>query len=348
MNNQENKITLKEVVVYIIKCFKYLKTNAVTILVTSFLFAIVGLYISWVSKPKYEANLSFVLSTGASGNKLSGLASQFGLDLSGGGGDAFSDENMIGLICSDRMIKNALFSSIENRSLINILCAHLKLNENWSKRTRTSNAFPFPKQVEELTGVQDSLVNEICDLIRKQILVVSKPDKKEDIFVLEVTSTDETFAVGLANKLVDVTSKFYIATKVQMASRNLGLIEKEADSLRNLLNNRVYNTDDELDKTYNLNPTKQVGRSNYQKSQISLTVVTSAYAEVLKNLELARITLQRETPLFQIIDSPKSPLKMIKKSRLLGTIGGGILGAFLCMIILIVVKVFKNLMSETL
>ena len=347
MTNQESKLTLREIVIHFINCFKFLKSKLITILVSSFLFAMLGLYFSWVSTPKYEANVSFVLSTGANGNKLSGLASQFGLDLSGGGGDAFSDENIIGLISSNRMITDALFTSPSKNgyNLINILCSNLKSPDGWNKQPRTYKAFPFPQKVDELTAVQDSLVNEICDLIRKQLLIVSKPDKKENIYVLEVTSTDETFAVNFANQLVDVTSKFYITTKVQMASRNLFLIEKEADSLRNLLDVNVNKTGNELDKTYNLNPTKQIGRSNFQKSQINLTVVTGAYAEVLKNLELARITLQRETPLFQIIDYPRSPLKRIKKSRLLGTLGGGFIGAFLTMLLLVIIKVFKNLMS---
>jgi len=63
----------------------------------------------------------------------------------------------------------------------------------------------------------------------------------------------------------------------------------------------------------------------------------------LKNLELAKITLLRETPLYQIIDEPSLPLLQERPGKLMSLIIGGFIGAFLIMMYLVVRRILKGI-----
>lgn len=134
---------------------------------------------------------------------------------------------------------------------------------------------------------------------------------------------------------MDQTAKFYIETKTSLAKQNLLMIQQEADSLRQLLGMTIVSTAAETDRTFNLNPALQQQRSSVQKGQFRTTVLGTAYGEVIKNLEIAKITLQREKPLYQIIDMPNEPLKKNKLSKQKGLIYGGLIGTILMSLVLL-------------
>ncbi len=348
MNGYNEKLTLKEVVILFKNNINFLFSRWVLILLSGVAFGLLGILYAYISKPQYVAATSFVLSNGSKSSGLSGLASQFGLDLNAGENDAFSDENIISLMNSNKMMKKSLFGIPlgSNQPLINLFVKETALDLIWKKNPRTTNAFPFPNTPDALTNIQDSLVREVIETLLKTTLVVYKANDKQSIFIVKTTSTNEFFSVNFTNFLVDNTSKFYISTKTLTASKNLKLIQNEADSIRNILYSSIETTASEVDKTFNLNPTRQVAKTGFQKSQFNVSVFSTAYGEVLKNLEIAKITLQRETPLFQIIDQAESPLKRVKKSKLLCLIGGGILGGIGCIIALLFIKAYKHLMRQ--
>lgn len=51
-----------------------------------------------------------------------------------------------------------------------------------------------------------------------------------------------------------------------------------------------------------------VHRSSGQFTQAQATALGASYNEVMHNLEVAKINLQTETPLYSIIDEPELPL----------------------------------------
>ena len=73
---------------------------------------------------------------------------------------------------------------------------------------------------------------------------------------------------------------------------------------------------------------------------------TAILIELVKQTELAKVTLRKETPLIQIIDHPIFPLKREKTGKLKGLIIGGFVFSFLIVFMLIIKKVFKKIMSS--
>ncbi|QEC68029.1 hypothetical protein FRZ67_12210 [Panacibacter ginsenosidivorans] len=344
MEASEKEITLKEFVHKIKESFKFLFSKWLIISIVAAVAAGIGVITAYVISPVYSATVSFVLSNNSSpAGGLMGFATQFGLDLGSNGSDAFSGDNIITLMGSKKMVQEVLLKKPDNKTtLLNTITQNLKLDKKWDETDRTKNMYPFPDAASKMTPIQDSLFREVCKVIQDKMLDVSKPDKDKNIYEVKTTSKNELFAFYFTNYLVDATSSFYIDTKTSTAKRNLDMLQNEADSLRHLLGDVIVTTGAQTDQTFNLNPAYQVQRSGAQQSQVRAAALGEAYGEVLKNLEIAKITLLKETPLYQIIDQPSLPLLIEKPSKLLYLIIGGFIGAFLMMIYLILRKALTS------
>lgn len=326
--SNDDEISLKEVFLKIDSFFRFLLSKWLILLIAGIMGGGIGLLIAIYTKPTYTGTLTFVLSTGSKSD-LSGLASQFGFDMGGSGGnDVFSGDNILTLFKSEKMIRYVLFKKppVANDILANIIVKEWEWDKNWMKKKRTNNQFPFPSDTAKLTPVQDSLLREVYGRILKDALTVNRTDKKLSVYEVSTKTTNEIFACYLTRYLMDETAKFYIETKTSISKINLRMLQREADSLRGLLGGAISSTASEEERTFNLNPALQAQRAPAQKSQVRATVMATAYGEVVKNLEIAKITLQKETPIYQIIDEPEIPLKAKKASKLLYiVIGGGII-----------------------
>ena len=344
----KDSISFKDIINQVIIIFRYLLSKWLIILIAGIICGVLGILYAFFSKPTYSATLNFVLSSNStSSGGLMGLASQFGVNLGNDNDDVFSGDNIITLMKSRRMVQHALFAKPQNadRSLLNIYIKSEKLDEGWQKNERTEKAYPYPDDPSKMTMIQDSLFRTIYDELQKKWLDVSKPNDNESIYAVTTTSESDTFSYYLTKYLVDATSAFYIDTKTSTAKQNLDMLQHEADSLRNVLGGAITSAGSQTDYTFNLNPAYQVQRSGAQESQARAGALGQAYGQVLQNLELAKITLLKETPLYQIIDEPTLPLIMDKPSKLISLIVGGFLGGSLVCCFLVAAKLYKSLIT---
>lgn len=345
MSVEEKEISFREFILKISEWFRFFLSKWLLIILFSGLCAGFGFLYAYTSTPKYSASESFVLSNQASGSTggLMGLASQFGINMGGGETDVFSGSNIIALMKSGKMLKQVLFTKPEGKeTLINILCKQMKFDEGWEAYERTKGAFPFPDKLNNLTLVQDSLVRAVYNMVSEDMLSVIKPEKDQNIYNVTTTSSNEKFSFYLTKYLVNETSAFYIETKTSAAKRNLSMLTREADSIRLALGGAIVSTGSATDLTFNLNPAYQVQRSGAQQSQVRAAALGEAYGEVLKNLELAKITLLKETPLYQIIDEPVLPLLQDKPGKLVSMIVGGFLGGIIAIAFLVVRRLSQS------
>ena len=83
----------------------------------------------------------------------------------------------------------------------------------------------------------------------------------------------------------------------------------------------------------NINPLIKTAKVPYQKAMANLQANQAIYLEVVKQLELAKVTHRNKTPLIQIIDKPSFPLENNRLKFLnvliIGIFGGVILIVFL-------------------
>ena len=123
---------------------------------------------------------------------------------------------------------------------------------------------------------------------------------------------------------------------------NMAIIEKQTDSIRGILNGAITDVAVANDNTFGLNPALNVQRTSSTRRQIDVQYNVAILAELIKQTELARVALRKETPLIQIIDRPILPLKKEKLGKLMGLIAGGFLGGLLIVSILVFRRLYKQ------
>jgi LPS O-antigen subunit length determinant protein (WzzB/FepE family) len=92
----------------------------------------------------------------------------------------------------------------------------------------------------------------------------------------------------------------------------------------------------------NINTAYQTAAVPKIKNENDAILYGAVYAEVLKNLETLKLDLARETPIVQIIDSPRYPLKKDKLGKLKGIILGGLVGGIIITAYLLLMSYFKR------
>ena len=86
---------------YIKSLFTYLQKKWLIFIIVGLLGGLAGYFYAAMQKTMYKSKLTFALDEGSGGGNvggLSGLASQFGLNV-GGGKDIFGGENIIEIVC---------------------------------------------------------------------------------------------------------------------------------------------------------------------------------------------------------------------------------------------------------
>ena len=171
---------------------------------------------------------------------------------------------------------------------------------------------------------------------------VGKLDKK-NIISIKVKSKDELFAKVFNETLVENVNKMYVHIKSEKALQNFNILRHQLDSTNKALNLNVTGAAAAIDATPNLNPFQQALRVPLQRKSIDIQTSTTVYAELVRNLEIARVNLLKETPLIQLIDQPELPLEKEKISKPLYAFAGLFAGFFLCIFILLAVKIHSGM-----
>ncbi|MDO9254786.1 MAG: Wzz/FepE/Etk N-terminal domain-containing protein [Bacteroidales bacterium] len=348
---KSNEISFKEIINQGKEIWQFLWSKWVIILIVGLLGGAIGFTLSFIVKPKYTAKLTFAVANDKSNplGAYSGLASMAGIDLGGGGSDLFSSDNIMDLMKSKRMIENTLLSPIEvdgkNMTLIERYFTFKKLRKKWKKKSYLSNiSYEIKCDPAQFTRLQDSIIGTVCDDLSKTAISVGKPDKKLSIIESKITTTDEIFSKEFLQGLILNVSDFYIETKTKRLTQNVDILQSRADSLSDILTSSTLNIATLTDQ--NLNAAKAVVNAGKARKQIDLQVTGAVYTEVVKQLELSKVTLQKETPLIQVVDSPVYPLekKILRKS--IGIAVGGLLGGFLILAWLLGKRYYQQLMKE--
>jgi len=359
MQNAEQiseEITLKELIEKLGEWWRYLLSKWKLIVFFALVGAGIGLLYAFIKKPEYKAVVTFALEddkqAGGGLSSALGLASSLGIDLGTNAGGAFSGANLIELMKSRKMVQKTLLSScnINNNQLVlaNQLLSISKLDKALANKSAYYKDFTFPLNAkqENFSIPQDSVLFLLYDkLFEDNILSVSQKDKKVSIITVEVNSTDELFSKSFAENLVTNVAEFYIETKSKKAKNNVGILQRQTDSIRNELNLAITGVATSTDNTFNLNPALNVNRVPSTKKQIDVQANTAILTQLVTNLEMAKVTLMRETPLIQVIDRPTLPLKKDKPGKAKYLLLGGILAGFITAIYLVLRKVLKQLMQ---
>ncbi len=269
---------------------------------------------NYIKSPVHYARTTFVLdndtSSGSMGD-LSSLASLAGINASSfiEASSLFQIDNIQELYRSSSMLKNTLLSSakINDKEILIIerFAKAEKLINKWRKLGINLEDFKNKK----LSRLQDSLIKESIKLIKKEYLLVDKPSRKTTILEIGFFHKDELLAKSFNENLVSIVNKFYFDTKTLKTGANLEILKKQSDSVKNVLNESILVLAEKDQNIPYLNALDKISLIPYQKAMIDVQVNSAIYGEIVKQLELAKVTHRNNMPLIQIIDKPILPLE---------------------------------------
>ena len=355
---QESKISIADIKKVIKDYISFLWGKKLYVVAACIVGCIVGIVYAYIYKPTYTATYKFSIESKSSGGGgLSALSMLAGINSSSG---TFSGDNLVELFRSRSMVEMALLKPIivegdtmnllEYKILADSLrlkCDETKAIEDTSKPHIASICdvtFPYGQDRDSFSREQDSILMGITFEMMKKDIEIEKIDKKLSYANFSVKSKNERFAKEFSSAMINTVFDFYLRSKRENAQRNIAEFQSRADSIRIELNKSLYAAAHYRD--LNMNPSKSVLGVEQLKYQTDIQINTSAYSEIVKNIEVMKLDMAKSEPLIQEIDVPRYPLANDKKGKLKTGIKYGLGLGFLAMLVLCGIHFVQKLSKE--
>jgi len=356
-NIQEDEISLKELILKLQDWYRFILSKWVVLVAAGIIGGAIGVGYAFFTKPEYTASLSFALEdekSGAGGlSGALGLASSLGIDLGTSAGGAFSGANLIELMKSRNIVEKSLLNPItvngKTQSFAQYYINYNELNKDWGSNPLLKGVVFAPEaDRSKFTLQQDSILGKIYESVAgaNGLLSVAQKDKKISIISIEVKSTDELFSKAFTESIAQEVSSYYIEIKSKKARQNVEILQFQTDSIRAELNGAIVGVASAADNTFGLNPAMMVRKAPGTRRQVDVQANTAILTQLVTNLEMAKVSLRKETPLIQVIDRPILPLKKDKVGKLKSLLLGGFLAGFLTALVLVFKKLFASILAN--
>lgn len=339
---------------WIVKIKKVISANFKIVLLVVCVGAALGLAYSIFKPVRYNAEITFSVEDSKSigGGLLSSLGGSIGMDigsLTGSGNGVLSGDNVLSLLKSKSMMAECLKSpypvtnnssvtttnnivskdsnkqaAVTNYTIADRYADVYGLREKWAGNEKIGRAIYFG-QPDQNVRLQDSLLKLIIKRIEEKELSVVKPDKKLSFFNIAINTKDELMSLLITQRIIKIATDFYVDAKVGRLKNNINRLEKRTDSISNLLNQQTYSATEDARLLLNVNPADINAPVYSEISQRDKMVLTTIYAELMKNLEVSKAALIQETPTVQIVDQTGFPLERIETKWYEGILLGAML-----------------------
>ena len=339
MSLPNNTVALTDIIASAKNFIKFIQSKIKLLGLLIVLGGVLGLAYYFITSPKYQATATFIVEEKSSGSGLAGMAGQLGFDISsltGGNAGLFDGDNILEIIKSRNIIESVLLSKVDiadsanNKALADLYYESSGLkNKIAGKSNDLANLnFSNIKNGAGHTILQDSVLYMMIEKINKDNLNVQRTNKKGSIISISTNSTNPQFSKLFSERLLNETSEMYIKIKVGNLSSNINRLQNKADSLQALLNRTSYQS--AALNTFDANEAYKSSAVPEEMSQRDKLVLNTLYAEVVKNVEILRISLINQKPIIQVLDLPKFPLVNQQKSfliiELIGLLAGLVIG----------------------
>ena len=321
---------------WIVKIKKVISANFKIVLLVVCVGAALGLAYSIFKPVRYNAEITFSVEDSKSigGGLLSSLGGSIGMDigsLTGAGNGVLSGDNVLSLLKSKSMMAECLKSpyptaknTFSNYTIADRYADVYGLREKWAGNKKIGRVVYFG-QPDQNIRLQDSLLKLIIKRIEEKELSVVKPDKKLSFFNIAINTKDELMSLLITQRIIKIATDFYVDAKVGRLKNNINRLEKRTDSISNLLNQQTYSATEDARLLLNVNPADINAPVYSEISQRDKMVLTTIYAELMKNLEVSKAALIQETPTVQIVDQTGFPLERIETKWYEGILLGALL-----------------------
>ena len=327
---------------------------------TTILFAVLGIILAVVSPTKYTASSTFVpqLSEGQTNSSLGSLASLAGINLSAilGSQPQEISPSLYPQIAESVPYRLALLdatveSNTSFRDYILTQSGGVAILPLLKKYTIGLPGLLLNKQTDNNENLDTSLfqiTEQDKDLFEFLAQVVSiEVDDQEGLVSISVELADRMVAAQLAQAATDLLQSNIIAFKSQSARNNLDFIESQFESKRQEF--EEIQDSIAIFKDQNLNITSSLYQNQLTRLESQFTVTSSVFQELAGQVEQAKIQVNKDTPIFTIIEPVSVPLERSKPKRtmmvIVWTFLGGLFSVGWVLVKSPVLQIVKELQS---
>lgn len=336
------------IVLYQVKSLIFLGIKNVKIIaIAGVLGLLLGVGTAFFQKNTYSAYLSFLINENESTPiNLSSLAGLAGIGSIGSG--SVNEDKLMFLSTSRQIIGSALLRKFGSQTIADRFIKSYDLNKGFKKDSTLQSFSEFKNtSIDSLTFQENKALDIIIKFIADAKLLSIEGKKKAGlvaqnagIVTVNFVSSDEELAKVFVENIYQVLSVYYVNKTIQRHLRNYNLIKHRADSIKEILSDKEFSGAAYLDQ--NLNLAKMTGKVKIERTRRDLEMLNIMYGEVLKNLEVAKFSLESQTPMLQVVDYPTLPLKVKRASKLIFGFFGFVLLSSVCFVFIIIKQQLNN------
>ena len=376
MSKNENPITKQveddEISINFGEIWRALLKYKFVIAITALLFAILGALYSLTLNNEYEASVKMVpestdnKSGGGGGlGGLSSLAGLAGINIGGATGtDAIQPAMYPNIVESIPFLQELINAKIYNPKIEKwqVLKEYLKehqsnapiklydsekLEEDRAKK-QLSDADLKDLTIPSSPGQSIDFIN--IDLKEAHILnklksyIKVEVDKKTMFLTITCTLQNPVIAANLTSLVQNQLTRYIVNYRTEKVRKEMIFLTSRQDEARKRYDQALYTYSNYKDQ--NRNRFLNVAKTQEKKLQYEVDLAFNLYSSLTTQLSEAQIRVQKETPIFKILEPARVPLSRTSPKRSLITIGAMFIGIFVSLVIVFFKSVnLKDLLS---
>ncbi len=308
-------------------------------------------YVIWYGK-KYIATAAFAVegespASGLLSSSLS-IANQLGLQGSPGKNSTYTNNFFASLIQSRRVIKESLMQEATMDGKKDLLANHYInlyhwrtgsfIHKGWNKIPHMKNFAFTPKPLDQLSSLEDSILNVIYDdIIENNLVVVYDATTPFNVATFNTKSRD--YSMWMLKYMVAKSASYYMDNVYQLNRKNLGIADTRADSIGRVLKGLDYKVANMRDLSNNV--IRQKGLIGVTSAARDQSLLAAQYNAAVNNLELAKVTILTAAPILQVVDDPVFSTEVSFVRWYIAVIVAAFLAVFLGTVFLIISRSIK-------
>ena len=378
MSNNENQISKQvqddEISINFGEIWRALLKYKFLIAITALLFAVLGALFSLTINNEYEATVKMVpesadsKSGGGTAGGLGGLSSLAGLagiNLGGATGtDAIQPAMYPNIVASIPFLQELINAKIYNPKIKKwqVLREYLKehqsnapiklydsekLEEERAKK-ELSDADLKDLNVPKTVGQTIDFIN--IDLKEAQILkkltsyIKVEVDKKTMFLTITCTLQNPVIAANLTSLVQSQLTRYIVNYRTEKVRKEMDFLTSRQAEARKRYDQALFTYSNYKDQ--NRNRFLNVAKTQEKKLQYEVDLAFNLYSSLTSQLSEAQIRVQKETPIFKVLEPAQVPLSRSSPKRSLITIGAMFIGIFVSLVIVFFKSVnLKELLS---
>ena len=378
MSNNENQISKQvqddEISINFGEIWRALLKYKFLIAITALLFAVLGALFSLTINNEYEATVKMVpesadsKSGGGMAGGLGGLSSLAGLagiNIGGATGtDAIQPAMYPNIVASIPFLQELINAKIYNPKIKKwqVLREYLKehqsnapiklydsekLEEERAKK-ELSDADLKDLNVPKTVGQTIDFIN--IDLKEAQILkkltsyIKVEVDKKTMFLTITCTLQNPVIAANLTSLVQSQLTRYIVNYRTEKVRKEMDFLTSRQAEARKRYDQALFTYSNYKDQ--NRNRFLNVAKTQEKKLQYEVDLAFNLYSSLTSQLSEAQIRVQKETPIFKVLEPAQVPLSRSSPKRSLITIGAMFIGIFVSLVIVFFKSVnLKELLS---